>query len=153
GRSDFAIEYFGRVTSALRYRSWIRSVVVYSGRTGSPLFEIPGERKEPSFGACLDGGIDWDGDSRPDLLVGSPVEDCDSRARGHVHVYSGRIGSLLRTFERPAIPGRVSAEDSFGENVRFLGDLDGDGTPELLVGAPEDGLFEGTAYVLSGRDG
>jgi hypothetical protein len=153
GRSDFAISYFGRVTSSLRYRSRVASIVVYSGGTGAPLFEILGDTKEVGFDLALGGGADLDGDGCPDLLVGAQNPAAGPGAAGRVRVYSGRDGSQLRAFDRSKLATRIAIGDSFGENVRFLADLNGDGIPEILVGAPEDGAFEGTAYVLSGIDG
>jgi hypothetical protein len=128
-------------------------VVVYSGRTGQPMFEIPAGKKEPNFGCTLDGGSDFDGDLRPDILVGSTDPYEPPRVGGNVRVYSGRDGSLLRSLVRPTPSERLWDEDSFGEVARFIGDLNGDSHPDLIVGAPEDGAFWGTAYVLSGLDG
>lgn len=153
GRADFAIGYYGRVTTSVQWRSRVPSVVVYSGRTGNPLFEILGDPKDVGFGSSLDGGIDFDGDGRPDILVGAADSIAEPVPPRHVRVFSGRDGSLLGTFDRSKLASRIVDGDSFGETLRFLGDLNGDGTPELLVGAPEDGAFEGTAYVLSGFDG
>ncbi|HEV8113955.1 MAG TPA: FG-GAP repeat protein [Planctomycetota bacterium] len=154
GRSDFAIAYFGRVTSTLRWRPWVASIVVYSGRSGAPAFEILGDSSGRECDLDLDGGNEFDGDGSPDLLVGSHKYNWGSKPSGRVRVDSGRSGNLLSNFDRSSMPERRAFEDdSFGEIVRWSSDLNGDGVPEILVGAPEDGAFEGTAYVLSGRDG
>lgn len=48
--------------------------------------------------------------------------------------------------------GDVQSGDNFGFGIEALGDLDGDGTPDLAVGAPGDngekGGDEGSFYVL-----
>ncbi len=48
--------------------------------------------------------------------------------------------------------GDVQSGDSFGFGIEALGDLDGDGTPDLAVGAPGDngekGANEGSFYIL-----
>jgi hypothetical protein len=120
-------------------------VVLYSGRTGLLLREFSGTEAEVDFGYGLDGGIDFDGDLRPDILVGSP-------GLSRVRVYSGRDGSLLRSIEGTDLRGGDESKgDAFGECVRFLRDTSGDGVPEILVGAPLDTLFLGAAMVCSGR--
>jgi len=46
--------------------------------------------------------------------------------------------------------------DFFGKDVRAAGDVDGDGTPDLIIGVPFDdptGASAGAAYVRSGADG
>ena len=51
---------------------------------------------------------------------------------------------------------RPQRMDFFGASVVGLGDLDGDGFPECLVGAPEDsksGDSAGSAWVFSGKEG
>jgi len=132
-------------------------VVLYSGRTGLPLREFSGTESELDFGYSLDSGVDFDGDLRPDILIGSPdfYPRSGVRARGRVRVFSGRDGSLLRMldgtdFPRPDV---MSEADHFGECARFVRDTNRDGFPEILVGSPEEGLLEGSAYLCSGKSG
>lgn len=147
----------GRDDVAVGWRSndpRVRRVILYSGRTGLPLREIPGEKAESDFGHSLDGGVDFDGDLRPDILVGSPEFGCPSRTSARVRVYSGCDGSLLRMLDGINFPRVDFCEsDQFGECARFVRDTNGDGIPEILVGSPEEGLFEGSAYLCSGRTG
>src|SRR5207249_988479 len=66
---------------------------------------------------------------------------------GRVHLLSGKDGSVLRTYAPPEPAG------SFGWSVARLGDLDGDGRPDLLAGAPfaKDGagVKVGRVWALS----
>ena len=89
---------------------------------------------------------DQDGDGRLDFFVGAP-----SQKRSRVLLLSGRDGSVLKTYT-PTEDG-----DSFGWYVDRLDDLDGDGRPDLAVGAPtathDDGKGGGAAWILSAASG
>ena len=123
------------------------SVRVYSGRDGSVLHERGGDSEADWFGFAVDGVGDLDGDGFDDFAAGSPL---GTPAAGSVHVYSGRDGAVLFSFAGQA-PG-----DRFGHAVAGVGDVDGDGVPDVGVGAPHadaGGLNAGRLEVRSGADG
>jgi hypothetical protein len=127
-------------------------VVVLSGRDGRSVAELTGRAAGERFGLALASGADIDGDGVQDLLVGAPGADPSGRAdAGRLDVFSGADLSFL--FE---VQG-IRARDRFGSTVAFLGDVDGDGVPDLLCGAPAaspGGRTEsGTVAVLSGASG
>jgi hypothetical protein len=68
-----------------------------------------------------------------------------------VTIHSGATGALVRT-----IPGVVSA-GAFGTDVASLGDVDGDGVPDLVVAAPLELITPsfnwGRARLYSGASG
>jgi len=119
---------------------------VYCGRSGMLIHRLHG-RPGDLLGWSVAGAGDCDGDGVPDLLVGAPATKTGA---GSVLVYSGRTGELLY---------RLTGEarfDRFGVQVAGIGDLDGDGRADFLVGAPgadRAGRDAGSAYVFSGRDG
>lgn len=118
---------------------------LFSAATGDRIARIPGERIGGQFGAALAPAGDPDGDGRPDLLVGAPG------APGEAWVLSPGAGRRLRH-----LPGPEGSAD-FGAVVAGGGDVDGDGQPDLMVGAPRaavDGReAAGLARVFSGVDG
>ncbi len=120
-------------------------VLVLSGVDQQLLHALPA----PGLGGgeSLDCVGDIDGDGVDDLLVGRPNAN---GFLGQVDLWSGATGLLL--FTRPG----EDSFDAFGEAVSAAGDIDGDGTPDLLVGAPgDDGPSgsDGLVSVLSGVDG
>lgn len=122
-------------------------VLVHSGADHSLLHETvstPAAR----YGQDIEGAGDVTGDGRPDLIVGAPFDDSGGIDAGRVHVISGAHGSGVW------IRDGFSAGDSFGGGVSGIGDLDGDGIPEQLVGAFNAGPTQGgQATVLSGAGG
>jgi large repetitive protein len=120
---------------------------IFSGRDASELYLFAGDTAFDRFGASVSGGRDLDGDSIPDLLIGAPT---GTPPEGSVSAFSGRSGKLLWR-SRGDSPG-----DRFGHACALLGDLDGDGLAEVLIGAPYadgNGQNAGLVVLLSGADG
>lgn len=96
-------------------------VRVHSGRTGNLLHRLSSVVPDDSFGGCVAGGGDIDGDGAGDVIVGSGnvFSECST-----AHVFSGRTGELLADIS--AGPGCLS--------VAIGPDQDGDGRAEALSG-------------------
>jgi hypothetical protein len=107
-------------------------------------FHGPTTGKGAYFGWAVSGLGDIDGDHVTDLVIGEV--NGGSHVRGRVWVYSGRTGRLI--FRRA---GR--ANDQNGYAVADAGDVNGDGVPDIVSGAPGVGKAVGHAYVYSGATG
>ncbi len=120
-------------------------LVARSPKTGKELWKRA-ETESENLGWDLTLAGDQDGDGYVDLFVGAPSGDS-----GRVYLLSGKDGSVLRTYSPREGAG------SFGWYVARLDDLDGDGRPDLVVGAPfaadAGGAKVGGAWVLSSASG
>lgn len=138
-------------------------VIVYNGATLSPMATLHGEDEFGEFGRAIGDAGDVNGDGVPDIIVGEPIASYFEEAEptlersfaGQVFIYSGSDFSLIRRLRRPAehIRGFGAA---FGNSVDGVGDIDGDGRSEVIVGVPDaTGIFGevGDAYIFDGATG
>ncbi len=117
-------------------------IYVYSGKTGQLLWKVDGAPGD-QLGTGIEAAGDVNKDGIPDVIGSAPSIDT-------VYVYSGRNGRVLMTLHGEA------AGDTFGAHVACVGDVDGDGYSDIIVGAPGNntgGKGAGRAYVYSGKDG
>ena len=124
-------------------------VYLYSGKAGQLLWTMDG-----AIGETLGSGVapagDVNADGVPDVIAGAPGRGPSGQRAGEARVFSGKDGALLLTLSAG------EPTDGFGTKVCSLGDLDGDGHAELLVGALNSnagGPKSGRAYAFSGKDG
>ena len=133
----------------------LRTLPLFASITGlamaqAPLFDIPGQANQ-QLGHGMSPIADMDGDGRPDLVVGAIKANGLQPGSGIVRVVSSKTGGTLLT-----LLGEKTGDD-FGWSVLGIPDQNGDGKPEIVVGAP---LWDGTSttsngklYVFSGANG
>lgn len=107
---------------------------------------------EGYFSCSVASAGDVNGDGQPDVVVGARGEG----GHGYAYTYEGYAndygGVMICCLESP----NPEAGGRFGNSVAGLGDVDGDGVPEVVVGAPEEDqvlVNAGRAYVMNGLTG
>jgi len=140
GTPDLLIGAFGQDGSGRAF--------VFSGKDGKFLYPLqaPQRQSGSGFGWSVTSVGDLTNDGIPELAVGAFAQE----GAGRVFIFTGHDGKLLRTITAP------SGSFAFGWSVGKVGDLNKDGVPDLLVGAPYTKVggndVQGQAYVFSGKD-
>ena len=132
------------ISGAVGQAGDIGHAYVYSGATGKTIVRLRGHHHGDMFGAAVSSAGDLNGDGVPDLLVGAPGAGADT---GHAYVISGR------TFRTIRVLSAHRRADEFGDGVAHTADLNGDGVPDLIVGASGKDPGHGAVDVYSGRTG
>lgn len=129
---------------------------VFSGKDDALLLTLdnPQPMAGGVFGWRMTSVGDQDKDGVPDLLVGAPYQNVNKViSQGAAYVFSGATGKLLFPLKDP-VPRPYAV---FGYTVAEGPDVNQDGTPELLVGAPYQTVdqfhVQGEVFLFNGRDG
>ena len=164
----------GEVYVVFGRRDGFESLLDLFDLNGGNGFVLQGKDANDSLGGALSNAGDLNGDGIDDLVVGasnagdvldSPFADGYSDRRGEVYVVFGRrngFDSRLNTANLDGSNGftlsGLDIEDALGSDVSNIGDLNGDGIEDLIIGAAGASVAgeytqEGQAYVVFGRRG
>ncbi|MFF6810964.1 FG-GAP-like repeat-containing protein [Streptomyces sp. NPDC012403] len=127
----------------------VKAVFLNQDRPG-----VPGTAEDDdAFGTDVHIG-DVDGDGYQDVVTGVPGEDLGSVSaagavvvlRGTAHGLTG-AGGLTVTQNTANVPGTAEKNDRFG-GATHLGDTNGDGRADLVVGAPGENSGAGSVWYF-----
>lgn len=127
---------------------------------GTAGFRIVGERAGDNAGWSIASAGDMNGDGKGDLVIGARSNDGNGKNAGAAYVVWGKGNAVEVNLDNVAA-GRggfkiigQAAGDFAGWSVAGVGDLNGNGVPDLLIGAVRhDGAATdaGAAYVVYGK--
>jgi hypothetical protein len=140
GVNDYLYTSYGAFTASFRVVSGANHKSVF-GKAGS-------QPNSVNLGTSILGGVDLNGDGFDDVVAGDAGGGASGT--GFIRVYKGPSGALL--YSVTDVPGVCL----FGTGLASIADMDGDGIPELVVGAAESPATPcgpGAVFVLSGADG
>jgi hypothetical protein len=124
---------------------------IYDALTSTPHFVADADATGAAFAAMfVSVPGDLNGDGVPDVFVSDWSNAAKGPSTGRFYVYSGKDGHVLLT-----VTGE-HAGDGFGVGAAAAGDVDGNGTPDLVVGAwqyASVATSAGRIYLVSGKDG
>lgn len=121
-------------------------------------FSITGDVADDRLGRAVSAAGDINGDGIDDLVVGAPYGDNGGNLAGEAYVIFGRTGATRANIDVTSL----AATDGFtiegsgiqivGTSLASLGDINGDGLDDILVGAYRTS-GGGAAYVIFGKVG
>lgn len=138
GQDDLAIS----APNAERYRGAV--LIVYGpGAEGGSLADVEdrflGSSARSNVGDAIASAGDPDDDGYDDLLVGATDVDVTESSEGAVYLLGGPLLDEVDEDDAVAtVLGGVAWQD-LGSSVAHLGDADGDGIGDILVGGPSSG--------------
>ena len=132
----------------------LSSISSYSDFESEVLASLVGEDAADEAGTSVDliGDFDDDG-TYGDVVVGAPGDDSNAVDAGAAYVAVGAFSGSTDLSGAEAKLQGMSADDGAGASVAGAGDVDGDGVPDVIVGAPghdTSATDAGAAYIVLG---
>jgi hypothetical protein len=128
-----------------------RAYIYHGGAAPSerPALVLTGEAAGDAFGYAVAAAGDLNGDGFSDVAVGAYGNDAGGSASGRAYAYFGGAADTSPDFTQTG----EATLDNLGFAVSGAGDVDGDGTADLIVGAPYSDGDAGRAYLSRAAGG
>jgi hypothetical protein len=121
--------------------------------TASALAKVQGAVAGDQLGYSVDGPGDVNGDGYMDVFIGAYGDDAGGGNAGGAFLYYGPLVGTYAKSDADAIFVGEKGGDVAGYSVAGVGDVSGDGFPDLLVGAyaaDTPTLQAGAVYLIEG---
>jgi len=136
--------------------SFVLIFLVTSNVFASSDFTFSNIKPDDFFGHDIELIGDLDGDGVTDIVVGVPYDNDGANSAGAVYIlFLNSDGTVKSSQKISSSEGnfreKLEAYDAFGRSVANLGDFDGDGITDIVVGAYHDddgGYNTGAVYIL-----
>ena len=133
-----------------------------SSLDGSNGFVLNGIDEFDFSGRSVSGAGDVNGDGIDDLIIGAYGADPNGSSSGESYVVFGSDTAFDASFELSRLDGSngfvlngIDVFDSSGDSVSSVGDVNGDGFDDIIIGAPgadPNSSLSGESYVVFGSD-
>ncbi len=140
------------------------SSIELSSLNGTTGFVLNGVDVGDRSGSSVSSAGDVNGDGFDDLLIGALHANANGYSSGESYVVFGKASGWGASFELSSLASGDGTTgfvlngvdgDNSGGSVSSVGDVNGDGFDDLLIGADSaspNGFFSGKSYVFFGRD-
>ena len=136
GKSDLLVTSINYPTG----NAWGRVETISGANFTTVLATQYGSGMGSRFGAALAACGDVDSDTYPDYLISEPGANANA---GIVRQYSGRFRSVLKSVNDPSENWR------FGEAIMPVGDTNGDGEADVIIGQLKDTSWNGRVHAYT----
>ncbi len=137
------------IVGAQGYRSRTGRAYVHAGSSAgvssTASTTLTGEATGDAFGLSVSGAGDVDADGYGDVIVGAALYDSYT---GRAYVYAGSSAGVSSTGVTTLTGGAIG--NFFGSSVSGAGEVNGDGTDDVIVGAFAYSNQIGQAFVYEG---
>ena len=116
------------------------------GIAGPPTRTLSGPGAGARFGAAI-AVLDWNGDGQRDLAIGAPGA---AGGDGRIYLRLGPLGGGPADAVISVAPGSAALDGGAIGSSLGAADVDGDGSDDLVIGAPGAGGGDGAAVILFG---
>ena len=123
--------------------------------SGFVLATILGSSAGDQFGRSVGALGDINGDGNTDFVVGAKGADENGSSSGASYIFLGPVSGTINSNTADSIFAGSAANDEVGTGAVTVGDVNGGGRPDILIGAhhyTDTATFQGGAFLILGEN-